>query len=201
MAGKELEGADLLDALEAAIGALGQGEHALLGTHSERLAALGDAIENPDHAGSRLRQTLAAALCGRGEFDLATAMVDGMPEGDAREEAEQLIENHRRIADVGRLSPLDEEFLVGDDSALRRAALAYLRTEGTTQEFMRVAATTLIDKAAVVDRLKLLGTFAPMMLLPMHALGGPAEMRSLIEGLEQWDTTFLEAARLIGEAA
>jgi hypothetical protein len=43
-------------------------------------------------------------------------------------------------------------------------------------------------------------TFAPVMLLPAHASGGPALMSRIVEGLEAWDRRFLDAARLIGEA-
>jgi hypothetical protein len=195
-----LEGDDLADALQGVVRGLASGPPQLLVDAVQHLGAQVDGLGDPE-ARDRVREALAVALAGHERFDAAEAVVETMAPGEAKDRTRGEVEGLRALAALGELSPLEQHFLAGDDPGLKRAALMHLRTEGTADDLLRAATAALIDNASVVDMHKLLGTFAPLMLLPAHGSGGPALMTEIVEELDAWRARFLDAAGLIGAAA
>lgn len=195
-----LEGEDLADALESAVRGLGTGPSTLLADAAPRIAALGDGIGDTQ-IGARLRDALATALAAAGRFDEAVTAIDAMPPGEVQDRTRSQVESRRQVSALGELSPLEQHFVAGDDPELKRVALIHLRTEGKADELLRAATEALIEGASQVDLHKLLGTFAPVMLLPAHQSGGPALMTEIVGKIDAWRGRFVEAARQIGAAA
>ena len=194
-----LDGDDLVEALLQVVRSLGADTAPLLAGAKDSLLAAADALVEPPTGADRVRGALAKALASKQYFDAAHAVVEAMSPGDDRDQAAVDVDGYQKVAEHGPVSSLETFFLDGRNPELKRAALVLLR-EQETSELLRAAATSLIDRASSVDRTTVMDTFAPVMLLPAHASGGPALMSRIVEGLEAWDRRFLDAARLIGDS-
>jgi len=196
-----LSGDDLGDALQSVIRMLGAREARLLGLFAERIAAVAAGMHDSEDSANRVRHALASTLGETGHLGLADRVVADMPPGDLHDDAATLVEAFRELKALGELSPLEQDFLLGDDSNLKRITVILLRKETKPGELLHAAANAVIERAAMLDRIKIMGTFAPIMLLPAYSNGGPKLMNMIVDGVEGWDHRFEEAARLIGDVA
>jgi len=141
-------------------------------------------MHDSEDSANRVRHALASTLGETGHLGLADRVVADMPPGDLHDDAATLVEAFRELKALGELSPLEQDFLLGDDSNLKRITVILLRKETKPGELLHAAANAVIERAAMLDRIKIMGTFAPIMLLQAYSNGGPTLMNMIVDGVE-----------------
>jgi integrase len=194
----QLEGADRLDAFLRIINAGGDRSTELLRRAAKEIVVQADAIEAPPQVAASIRQAVVAAFCERQAFDDAARVIEGMAVGKLRNDAEGILKWRRRFAALDPLTPLEAAFRDSNDHDPGRASLVLLKTHGV-DDFLGSGASVVIGHAGSFERLRLIHTLIPIMLLVAHRTGGAALMQQIVEGLEAWDRRLLDAAKLIGD--
>jgi hypothetical protein len=134
-----------------------------------------------------------------GQFDRAELLVSRIQSAEERPSAAKQVESDRAYAQLDLTNPVDAAYVDAPERT-RPVTLAFLkeiRVERNTRECLEFGLDSIANKDSVFTRSDLLEDFIPLLVLPLHELGGAPVVSKMVSGIEDFDSRLVRTAALI----